>query len=166
MSEMMAPPEPATQHRWLEQLVGEWSFEGECPAGPDKPAEKVSGTETYRKLGDLWVVGEGEGDAPGGVPTSSMITLGFDPAKDAFVGSVVCSMMNYLWIYTGGSLDADGKALTLECVGPNFIANDGSMTEFQDIFTFESPTHRTLTAMMKMADGEWIQLMQNHYHRK
>jgi hypothetical protein len=36
---------------WLQQLVGEWSFEAECITGPDQPPDKHSGTESVRSIG-------------------------------------------------------------------------------------------------------------------
>jgi hypothetical protein len=61
--------------------VGEWTFEGESPTGPDQPGAKMSGIERVRSLGDLWIVAEGQGDMPGVDPTTTMLTLGFDPPK-------------------------------------------------------------------------------------
>lgn len=64
----MEKAEPQKEHRWLQKLVGEWTFEGEAPMGPDKPPEKFKGTERVRSLGDLWFVAEGQGEMPGGGP--------------------------------------------------------------------------------------------------
>lgn len=61
---MMTDPTP--QHRWLQQLIGEWEFTSECSCGPDAPPLKSKGSERVRTLGDLWVIGEGGGEMPGG----------------------------------------------------------------------------------------------------
>ena len=155
-----------TQQEWLEQLVGDWTFEGSCSEGPDKEPEVFGGTESYRRLGEHWVIGEGEGDAPGGGRSASIFTIGFDTQKDTFVGSFICTMMNNLWVYTGGSLSGDGTALTLDNEGPNFMTNDGSTAKYRDVFTFVSPDHRTLTAFVQLPDGEWMQIMKSDYYRK
>ena len=42
--------EPQNEHKWLEQLVGEWTTEMEGSAGPDQPPVKHTGTETVRSL--------------------------------------------------------------------------------------------------------------------
>lgn len=157
-----------TQQEWLEQLVGDWTFEGSCAPAPGQETEPAvfGGTESYRRLGEHWVIGEGEGDAPGGGVSASIFTLGFDTEKDTFVGSFICTMMNSLWVYTAGTLSEDGKSLTLENEGPNFMAKDGSTAKYRDVFSFESPDHRTLTAFVETADGEWMQIMKSDYYRK
>ena len=38
--------ETQKQHRWLQQLVGEWTYESDCNMGPDQPKVKFKGTET------------------------------------------------------------------------------------------------------------------------
>jgi len=43
--------EPQKEHQWLQQLVGEWTYEGEASMGPDKPPEKFQGTESVRSIG-------------------------------------------------------------------------------------------------------------------
>lgn len=72
------------------------------------------------------------------------MTLGFDPAKGRFVGSFIASMMSMMWLYEG-SLDAEGKSLVLDTEGPS-MTGDGSMAKYQDVITFLSPDHRTLTS--------------------
>ena len=51
--------EPQKEHAWLQKLVGEWSFEGECVMGPDQPAFKSTGAETVRSLGSVPEVAAG-----------------------------------------------------------------------------------------------------------
>ena len=62
----MTQPEPQEEHRWLQKLIGEWTFDGEATMGPDQPAETFTGRERVRSLGDLWVLAEGEGVTPEG----------------------------------------------------------------------------------------------------
>jgi hypothetical protein len=53
---MQASPEK--QHRRLQKLVGQWT----CETDESEPeAQKASGTERVRQLGDLRVLAEGEG---------------------------------------------------------------------------------------------------------
>ena len=156
-----------TQQEFLEQFVGDWNFEGAACMPSGESSEKFGGTETYRRLGEHWVIGEGTGDTPGGgEKSSSVFTLGYDTDKETFVGSFICTMMNSLWVYTSGSLSEDGKTLTLDNEGPNFIAKDGSTAKYRDVFSFESPDHRTLTAFIQQPDGEWVQIMKSDYYRK
>jgi uncharacterized protein DUF1579 len=112
--------EPQKEHEWLERLVGEWAYEAEAVLAPGQPPVKSRGTESVRRLGALWVVGEGHGECPGsGGPAHTMLTVGFDPGAKRFVGTWVGSMMAHLWVYDGW-LDGRGEVLTLEAEGPSF----------------------------------------------
>lgn len=154
------PTEPGEQHRWLHRLVGAWSFEGEMPAPPGQPPQKFSGTEMVRDLGGLWVVGEGDNALPEGGSMDTLVVLGYDPAKDAFVGSFVCSMFTHMWLYRGQLM---GKRLVLATEGPNM--EDGAMTAYEDIVTIEDADHRTLTSRMREKDGNWRQVVSMRYQR-
>jgi hypothetical protein len=160
----MKMPEPQPQHRWLQKLVGEWTFEVEAEMGPDKPVDKSKGTESVRAVGDLWILGEGRGEMPGGGSATMLITLGYDVERKRFVGTWIGSMMAHLWIYDG-ELDAAERVLTLNAEGPS-MAGDGKMAKYQDIIEFKSPRHRTLTSRMRGQDGQWKHFMTAHYHRK
>ena len=54
---------------------------------------------------------------PGCGPSTTIMTLGYDPQKERFVGTFVASMMTHMWHYNG-SLDAAEKVLTLDTEGP------------------------------------------------
>lgn len=157
-----ATPEPTKQHQWLQQMVGEWTAEMECVMGPDQPAMKSKGAETVRSLGGLWTLGEGSGETPDGGRMTSILTLGYDPQKQKFVGSFVASMMTHMWIYEG-TLSADRKTLTMDTSGPSMISE--GMVPYQDIFTIESPDHRTLSSRTPGPNGEWMTFMTAHYRR-
>jgi Protein of unknown function (DUF1579) len=156
-------PEPQKEHRWLQRLVGKWTVESECSAGPDQPAMKTSGKETVRSLGGLWTIGEGEGEMPDGDTCQSIMTLGFDPQAKRFVGTFVMGVMTHLWPYRG-SLDASERVLTLDSEGPSFT-DDGTMTKYQDIIEFVDDDHRTLSSQYLNSDGQWIPFMKAHYRR-
>lgn len=156
--------EPQKEHEWLQQLVGDWEAEMTCAMGPDQPPSTSTGTESVRSLGGLWTLGEGQGFCPDGTPVNSLMTLGFDPAKGRFVGSFIASMMSMMWRYEG-SLDASGKALVLDTEGPS-MTGDGSMAKYQDVITFLSPDHRTLTSRVLGPDGQWAEFMAAQYRRK
>ncbi len=155
--------EPQKEHQWLDRFIGEWITESECSMGPDQPPAKTKGTEVVRSLGGLWIVAEGEGDMPDGNPGQTLMTLGFDSQSDRYVGTFLGSMMTHLWIYNG-SLDADGKILTLDTEGPNFTQN--SITKYKDIIEFVSNDHRMMTSQILGDDGNWLQFMTAHYWRK
>lgn len=156
--------EPGPEHQWLQKLVGEWDYEHQASMQPGEPAMKFKGTETVRSLGGLWTVGEGRGEMPGGGTATTIMTLGYDPQRQKFVGTFVASMMTHLWLYEG-SLDSAGKVLTLDTEGPNF-GSGGGMTKYQDVISFKSDDHRTLTSRMLGDDGQWHEFMTASYRRK
>jgi hypothetical protein len=155
--------EPQNEHRWLHQLIGNWTYEHEAAMGPGQPTQKLRGRESARSLGGVWVVCEGEGEMPGGGAANTIMTLGYDPAKKHYVGTWIGSMMHNLWVYEG-DLDPAGKALTLESEGPSF-AGDGKMAKYRDVIEFQSQDHRTLTSHVLGEDGQWRQFMTALYRR-
>ena len=159
----MEMPAPQKEHQWLHKLVGDWTCESECSMGPDHPPMKNTGQETVRSLGGLWTVGEGENQMPDGDIFQSIMTLGYDPLLQRFVGTYVAGCMTHLWPYNG-SLDANEKVLTLDSAGPSFVG-DGTMAKYQDIIEFLSDDHRTLSSRYLGPDGQWVPFMKAHYHR-
>jgi hypothetical protein len=157
----MMQQHPQQQHHWLHQLIGEWTFESECVMGPDQPPMRSTGKEVVRSLGGLWTIGEGEGSMGEGT-WKSLTTLGFDLRTQHFVGTFMAGMMTHLWSYTG-YLDATGKILTLDTLGPNFT--DGSMSRYRDIYEIIDANNRILRSEMLFGEGQWIGFMKAHYRR-
>src|SRR5262245_46277943 len=93
--------EPQQEHQWLHQLLGDWIFETEATMEPGKPPEKFTGSESVRSLGGVWVLCEGRGEMPGGGGGTTIMTLGYDPARQRFVGTFIGSMMTHMWVYEG-----------------------------------------------------------------
>ncbi len=157
----MQTPEPTLEHKWLLQLVGVWEYESECIMGPDQPPMKSAGKQTTRSLGSLWTLGEMESVGQDGQPM--LITLGFDPAKQRFVGTFVASCMTHLWPYDG-QLDAARKVLTLDSEGPSF-AGDGTMAKYQDIIEIIDKDQYRLSSQIQTPNGSWTQFMSAKYTR-
>lgn len=154
-------PEPQDEHKWLQRLVGNWTFENECSMGPDQPPMKSTGKDNVRSLGGMWMLCESEGETPGGGVGRMIMTLGYDPAKRKYVGTFIGSMMNNLWVYEG---TREGDVLTLDTIGPSF-SGDGSLIPYQDIIEIKSDDHRTLSSRCKGPDGNWVKFMTGNYHR-
>jgi hypothetical protein len=151
--------EPQDEHRWLQKLVGEWTYRSETIVEAGKPPEVTSGTETVRSFGDLWITA----DMPGGMGTSIM-TLGYDPQKGRFVGTFISTGMTLLWVYDG-SLDAAKKVLTLNCEGPS-MTGDGSTAKYQDVHELVSDDERIFRSQTQDASGKWTEFMRMTYRRK
>src|SRR5918999_1281570 len=103
-------------------------------------------------LGVLWILAEGQGEMPGGAAATTVLTLGYDPQQQRYVGTWIGSMMTHLWVYNG-VLDAAGRVLTLTAEGPHFTA-EGTMAQYKDVIEFKSEDHRVLTSHMLGDDGE------------
>lgn len=155
--------EPQEQHRWLQKLVGEWTSEMVASMGPDKPPETFRGIETVRTLGGLWVLLEGRGEMPGGGTALTIMTLGYDPPRQRYLGTFIGSMMTHLWVYEG-QLDAAGKVLTLDTEGPSFSGN-GKMAKYKDSIELVSDDHRILSSAVLGDDGKWTSFMTANYRR-
>ncbi|MBW4547664.1 MAG: DUF1579 domain-containing protein [Symplocastrum torsivum CPER-KK1] len=155
---------PQNQHHWLQKLVGEWIYETEATMGADQPPEKATGTESVRSLGGLWILAEGQGEMPGCGAATMIMTLGYDPHKQQYVGTWIGSMMTHLWVYDG-KLDADERVLTLNSEGPA-MTGEGKMAKYRDAIEFKSDDHRVLTSHMLGDDGQWHKFMTANYRRK
>lgn len=161
-----APPHEAAaataEHEWLQQLVGTWKVDTEASMGPDQPPMKFESTESVRSLGGLWVLAEGSANMDG-TRFSSVMTVGYDPAKQHFVGSWVDTMQTHLWTYRG-SLDEARTKLTLEAEGPSF--NDpNTLTTYRDVVEIVDANHKRLTSSVRNPDGTWVQFMEATYER-
>jgi Protein of unknown function (DUF1579) len=154
---------PQKQHQWLDKFIGEWTWESECSMGADQPPTKTLGTEVVRSLGGLWIIAEGVGNCPDGSTGKTIMTLGFDPQTNRFVGTFIASMMTHLWPYNG-SLDVAEKVLTLDSEGPNF--SESAIAKYQDIIEFVSDDHRVLKSQILEDNGKWNHFMTAHYRRQ
>lgn len=155
--------QPQKEHAWLQKLVGNWTSESECMPEPGQPAMKSRGTETVKSVGELWIVGEGQAEMPGGGTGKMMLTLGFDPQRNRFVGTWLGSMMTHLWVYEG-ELDSSGRVLTLNTEGPSFT-DPKKRAKYQDVIEIKSDDHRTLSSRYLGDDGKWTHFMTAHYRR-
>jgi hypothetical protein len=152
------------KHAWLHRLVGEWRTELAMMDGKEQPPGTMAGTETVRTLGEAWLLAEGRSQMPDGTPTQTLMTIGYDPAQQAFVGTWIGSMMNHLWHYRRGTLDADERVLTLEAAGPRFDGKPGS-AQYRDILELVSDDERLLHGNLQLDDGQWNRFMTARYRR-
>ena len=110
-----------------------------------------------RSLDGTWIVGEAEGDAPGGASGRSIMTLGYDPARGRVVGTFVSGMTSHLWVYDG-AFDPTGRTITLDTEGPSFDEG-GGMARYQDVIELVSDDERTIRSRVLRADGRWQEFM-------
>ncbi|MEO0530894.1 MAG: DUF1579 domain-containing protein [Planctomycetota bacterium] len=155
-------PGPVAEHELLQRFVGTWDSVGECSTGPDSEPMINRATMTSRSVGGRWVVNEMDVDA-GGMPVTGLQTLGYDPAKQKYVGTWVDSMQNHLWVYEG-DYDPATKTLVLHTMGPNMMG-DGELIPFRDSYEFVSDDEIISRSEAK-TDGEWVEFMKSRLTRK
>jgi Protein of unknown function (DUF1579) len=155
--------EPQQEHQWLQQLVGEWTYEAEATMEPGQPPSKFTGAERVQSLGGLWILAKGQGEMPGCGAATTVLTLGYDPQQQRYVGTWIGSMMTHLWVYDG-ALEEAGRVLTLHAEGPHMAA-EGKMARYKDVIEVKSDDHRVLTSHMLGDDGERHRFMVAHYRR-
>ena len=161
--EMPELPKPQKEHQWLEQLAGEWNAMIEGTMGPDQPPIKSEGTQSAKMIGGRWLAATGQGEMMG-QPMSSVLTLGFDPAKGKYVGTFICSCGNELWTYEG-KLSDDGKKLVLETEGPNMMT-PGTTSKYEETIEVKDKDHYVFTSSIEGPDGKMVQFMTADYTRK
>lgn len=154
----MTPPAPSPEHFWLHRLLGDWTCVHEAlPGDGGDGHDHEAGTESWRKLGELWVLGEGRGEHG-----DYLFTLGHTAGLGAFTGSFITSMMDHFWSYEG-QLEGPDK-LVLHSRGPN-MGEGGGLANFRDEIEFVSPSVRYLRGFAEQPDGSWQLFMQARYTR-
>ncbi len=156
---------PQKLDSWLQNLIGEWTYEAQDLSSADKSAEPVRGMETVRPLGGIWLLFEGRGDVPGADTGTSLMTLGYDPEKACYVGTWVGSMMSHLWLYDRGALDPAKKVLTLESEGPSFTG-ESKTSKYRDLIELLDADRRTVASEVLGSDGKWQRFMISNYRRR
>lgn len=154
-------PKPTKEHEWLRQLEGTWAGEVDMlldPMNPAKPPEKPirsKVTESTTLLGGWWALAVVKSEMMG-QPFEGRGQYGYDVEKKKYVGTWIDSMMPHLWEYEG-SLDASGKVLTLEAMGPDCV-NPGAMAKFRDVHQIvDKDTRRMSSAVQR--EGKWMPIM-------
>jgi hypothetical protein len=100
---------------------------------------------------------------PGCGAVTTLMTLGYDPARKRYAGTWIGSMMSHLWIYDGW-LNETATVLTLESEGPS-MAGDGTMAKYRDIIDLQNDDHRLLRTQVLGDGGEWRDFMVASYRR-
>jgi hypothetical protein len=155
---------PVDEHKVLNRLVGDWTYEAKAVIDPDEPAKALKGVENVRSLGGLWIIAESKGEMPDGGEASMIMTLGYNPQKKRYVGTLIGSMMTHLWQYEG-EIDGSGNMLTLYSEGPHMVV-EGITTRYKDIIEFEGEDLRVLTSLVQDEDGIWQKFMTAYYRRR
>ncbi len=161
--EMPMGTKPVEEHKWLQQMVGEWTTEAEMMT-PNGEMAKGTGTETVTDLGGLWAFSDGRGEMPNGETMDYKAAIGYDVSFKEYRGCWFASMSSHLWKYTG-TMSEDKKKLTLDCVGPHMM-KDGETANYRDVHEIIDESNRTMTSFGQDDEGNWQQFMLVKYTRR
>jgi hypothetical protein len=154
------PPKPQKEHDWLRQIVGEFDTEAEIIGEAGQPPLKTRGRESSRLIGGFWMLSEHRGDVLG-TPFTGVLTLGYSPENKCYVATWIDSLSSRLWTYRG-SVDADGKILTLDTEGPG---QDGKPAKFRETIEIKDQDHKVYTSSVEK-DGKWVTFLKMQYSRR
>jgi hypothetical protein len=155
-------PGPVKEHAVLEKFVGEWESEGEAFMAHGQPPTKLKGVESSRMIGGFWFVAEIKSTVPD-FPYEQILTIGYDPAKAKYIGTVIDSMTSHIWQYEG-TFDATGNVLTWETEGP--VPSPETPSKFREVTELKSPDHKVFTSSILAPDGSWNTMMTINIRRK
>lgn len=147
---------------FLEALAGEWSVVSDAKLGPGQDPVRTESHEVARMIGGTWLVAESTGTARG-APFTSILTLGWDPVEERFVGTWISGRQTHMWTYRG-SLDPSSARLTLETGGP-IMGDPGRIARYREVIEIEGPNRKVMRSMILGPDGEWFEFQRADYRR-
>ena len=155
MSACKEMPGPVKEHELLQKFVGEWESEGEAFMAPGQPPTKLKGVESSRLIGGFWFVAQIKSTVPD-FPYEQILTIGYDPAKKKYIGTVIDSMTSHIWQFEG-TFDLTGNILTWETEGP--VPSPQTPSKFREVTELKSPDHKVFTSSILGPDGSWNTIM-------
>ncbi len=156
--------EPARNHEWLKQLVGEWDIQFKMYVQPGQPPAEAAGTDSVRTLGEHWVIAETRTTMMG-APYRGILSLGYNSLKKQFNGTWMDSFGGQLWVYKGTLNDA-GDTLTLETEGPCLLQGPDKTARYKEVIQITGKDSRTFNSSMETPDGTWMKIVTIEYRRK
>lgn len=144
-------PQPTEHHAWLAQFSGDWVSEVELRCSPGQTME-TTGRERIRMFGGFWMVSESTSDSKE-MPFSSIFSVGYDPAKERYIGTWIDTMTSRLWIYEG-YVNEKGNILTLLAEG-SCPTNPSKTRQYRERIEIVDRDHKIFTSSMQEDDGSW-----------
>jgi hypothetical protein len=155
-------PGPVEEHGLLQKFVGEWESEGEAFMAPGQPPTKLKGVESSRMIGGFWFVAQIKSSVPD-FPYEQILTLGYDPVKKKYIGTVIDSMTSHIW-QLEGTFDATGNILAWETEGP--VPDPENPSKFREVIDLKGSDHKVFTSSVLGPDGSWNTVMRIDIRRK
>jgi hypothetical protein len=155
-------PGPVEEHGLLQKFVGEWESEGEAFMAPGQPPTKLKGIESSRMIGGFWFVAQIKSSVPD-FPYEQILTLGYDPAKKKYIGTVIDSMTSHIW-QLEGTFDATGNVLAWETEGP--VPDPENPSKFREVMELKGSDHKVFTSSVLGQNGSWNTVIRIDIRRK
>ncbi len=156
-------PQPTKEHKLLQQFVGDWDVVAETVAAPGQESIRSEGVESSQMIGGFWLVGNGKAEMLG-IPVTNVLTLGYNPKSQQYVGTFFCSLDSTLWQYRG-TMDDSGKKLTLETEGPSPL-DPTKTAKYREIMELKDKDHKVFTSYLQAEDGSWVKFVTMDYRRR
>jgi hypothetical protein len=142
------PLKPGPEHKRMERMLGQWSYQGEAKASPLGPAGKITGSETCEWFqGGFGVVCRTKGTGPKG-PMTSMSVMSYDAARKAYTYYAISSLGDN--IFVRGNIS--GNVWTFE----DTMQAEGQTMKVRATVTEESPTVSVFKLEVGPADGQMM----------
>lgn len=163
MQEMMALAGPGPEHKFLEQLVGNWNTESTFWMDPSQPPATALGKATSKLImGGRFLQSELSGDFMG-MPFQGLGIDGYDRVQEKFV-SVWMDNMGTMIMQMYGSLDRSGKVLTMFCEYIDPMTRKSA--EMKTVTTILSDKEHKFEYFTKGPDGKFFRGMEMFYTRR
>lgn len=145
----------------LRRDIGAWDCDLRFYPDPNGQPVVSKATENNHAVGNLWVVGDFQGEMAGATFHGSS-QLGYDAKKKKYIGSWVDSASPYPTAMEG-TYDAASKTLTFIGIGkePN-----GAETKIKLVTTYREDDTRTMSMYLGAAGDQWQRMMEVDYRRK
>lgn len=151
------PIAKATEHHaLLQKKVGSWTTSVSMMGMESK------GSYECRKVGDLWVVGDYQGDFMG-APFTGHEVWGFDSKKGKYVGTWIDTWTDHV-VSSEGAYDAATKTLAMWCDGVDPMSGE-PIRERHDSKFIDADTWE-FTMNHPGPDGEYAPVMTITYKRR
>src|SRR5919107_1602678 len=91
-------PKPGPEHKRMERMLGNWSYQGEAKPSPLGPAGKITGAETCEWFqGNFGIVCRTKGTGPKG-PMTAMSVMSYDPTQKAYTYYSISSQGDNIFV--------------------------------------------------------------------
>ncbi len=155
---------PTKEHKEMAREVGVWDAESKMWESPEAEPLVSKGVETNKMLGEMWLVGEFEGEMMG-QPFHGRSQMTYDPLTKKYVGTWIDSMAPTMMTMKG---DYDVAAHTLTMMMDGIDAMTGKPGKWKSVTRYESDDAKTFEMYMPVAgqDGKWAKIMEIKYKRR